>query len=145
MQDNSAQNQLGPCQLGPHKNRPIPTRLKIQNSAQDNSALFLVLYLDNSSHVLEGLKYVCFIIITWNIRPSRLLKNQVASVSSWYITTTVVSPGGVKYYPLPFVHTEHDYSADTYDTSQIAKSHNRPRWYSQHTTCSNEHMRKFAT
>ena len=43
LEDNSAQNQLGPCQLSPHKNRPMPTRPKIQNSAQDNSAQFLVL------------------------------------------------------------------------------------------------------
>ena len=40
MQDNSAQNQLGPCQLGPHKNRPMPTRPKMQNSAHTNSAQF---------------------------------------------------------------------------------------------------------
>ena len=40
VQDNSAQNQLGPCQLGPHKNRPMPTRPKMQNSAHTNSAQF---------------------------------------------------------------------------------------------------------
>ena len=40
VQDNSTQNQLGPCQLGPHKNRPMPTRPKMQNSAHTNSAQF---------------------------------------------------------------------------------------------------------
>ena len=35
VQDNSAQNQLGPCQLGPHKTRPMPTRPKMQNSAHE--------------------------------------------------------------------------------------------------------------
>ena len=40
VQDNSAQNQLAPCQLGPHKNRPMPTRPKMQNSAHTNSAQF---------------------------------------------------------------------------------------------------------
>ena len=61
VQDNSAQNQLGPCQLGPHKNRPMPTRPKMQNSAHTNSAN-LSFMKDNSSHIWEGLKYVCFII-----------------------------------------------------------------------------------
>ena len=37
VQDNSAQNQLGP-----HKNRAMPTQPKIHNSAQDNSVQFLV-------------------------------------------------------------------------------------------------------
>ena len=40
VQDNSAQNQIGPCQIGPHKNRPMPTRPKMQNSAHTNSAQF---------------------------------------------------------------------------------------------------------
>ena len=59
---------LSAGQLSPKPSRPMPTQPDIQNSAQDNSAQFLVLLLDNSSHILEGLKYVCF-IITWKIRP----------------------------------------------------------------------------
>ena len=55
VQDNSAKNQLGPCQLGPHKNRPMPTR-----PIPTRSNLSFI--KDNSSHILVGLKYVCFII-----------------------------------------------------------------------------------
>ena len=66
VQDNSAQNQLSPCQLGPHKNRPMPTRPKIQNSARDNSAQFKFIIRQLVPH-FRGIK-VC----TWKIHPFTL-------------------------------------------------------------------------
>ena len=72
----------------------MPTRPKIQNSAQDNSAQFSVLKLHNSSHVLEGLKYVCFIIP----------KNQVSLAAQ--LRLCLVEMLNVTL--LPFVHNEHD-------------------------------------
>ena len=61
---------------------------------------------------------MCVVSLPGRFAPSRLPKNQVSLVSSWYRTTTVVSREGVRCYPVPIVHTEHDNSADTYDTSQ---------------------------
>ena len=42
--DNSAQNQLIPCQLGPHKTRPMPTQPKFIRQLGPNSQ-------DNSAHI----------------------------------------------------------------------------------------------
>ena len=68
VQDNSAQNQLGPCQLGPHKNRPMPTRPRCKTRPIPTRPK-LSFIKDNSSHILVELKYVFYHLLTARFAP----------------------------------------------------------------------------
>ena len=114
----------GAGQLSPHKTRPMPTQLKMQNLAHANSALFKFLNRQVVPH-FRGIEVCVFYHL------SNLLQDspQESSILTRLCILNLIMVN----------------SADTNDKLQIVISRKRPRCYSQYTKSSNEHTRKFAT